>query len=362
MTGPEFIFMLTRADRTVPDAMDRLADVLASGVRHVGFKDVGLPLPALRQLADAIRLGGAALYLEVVSLDAASEAASARAAVELGVDCLLGGTRPEVVLPAIARTGIRYYPFAGRIAGHPSVLEGTEAEIVDSARRLAALDGVHGLDLLAYRFRGDAPALARAVCASVSKPVIVAGSIDRPDRVAAVLRAGAVAFTVGTAALDGAFPARSPALAHQIEAIQDALAVAMAGPASPTERSTIIMDKVNLAQAFATFSDHWSPKVAGDVGDFQVKLAKFKGPFHWHHHEREDELFLVVQGRLRMGLRGRPAVDLDPGEFIIVPHGVEHLPEALTDECHVVLLEPNTTLNTGNVENERTVRTLGRIA
>lgn len=120
------------------------------------------------------------------------------------------------------------------------------------------------------------------------------------------------------------------------------------------------MDKVNLAAAFATFSEHWSPKVAGDIGDFQIKLAKFKGAFHWHHHEHEDELFLVVAGRLRMGFRDR-AVELGPGEFIIVPRGVEHLPEALTDECHVVLLEPNTTLNTGNVENERTVKVLGRI-
>lgn len=226
MTGPEFILMLTRADRTVPDAVDRLAEVLAAGVRHVGFKDVGLPLPGLRRLADAAHRGGAVVYLEVVSLDAASEAASARMATELGVDCLLGGTRPEVVLPAIAGTGIRYYPFAGRITGHPSVLEGTVAEIVDSARRLAALDGVHGLDLLAYRSRNDGPALMGAVCAAVPKPVIIAGSIDRPERLAAVVRAGAAAFTVGTAALDGAFSARSPALAHQIEAIREALAAA----------------------------------------------------------------------------------------------------------------------------------------
>ena len=122
------------------------------------------------------------------------------------------------------------------------------------------------------------------------------------------------------------------------------------------------MDKVNLAKAFSTFSDHWSPKIAGDLGDFQVKLAKFRGSFHWHQHDQEDELFLVVEGRLRMSFRDRPELDLDPGEFIIVPHGTEHLPEALTDECHVVLLEPNTTLNTGNVENEHTIRELGRVA
>ena len=121
------------------------------------------------------------------------------------------------------------------------------------------------------------------------------------------------------------------------------------------------MEKVNLEVAFASFSDYWSPRIAGDIGNFQVKLAKLKGRFHWHHHDHEDELFLVVLGRLRMNFRDH-AVELQPGEFIIVPHGVEHLPEALTEECHVLLLEPNTTLNTGNIENERTVRVLERIA
>jgi len=112
--------------------------------------------------------------------------------------------------------------------------------------------------------------------------------------------------------------------------------------------------KVNLAGAFAGFSDPWSPKVAGDINDMQVKLAKFEGKFDWHHHEREDELFLVVKGRMRMGLRSGD-IDLEEGEMIIVPHGVEHRPEALSEQCHVLMLEPNTTLNTGTMETERTV-------
>lgn len=112
--------------------------------------------------------------------------------------------------------------------------------------------------------------------------------------------------------------------------------------------------KVNLAGAFAGFSDPWSPKVAGDINDMQVKLAKFEGKFDWHHHEREDELFLVVKGRMRMGLRSGD-IDLEEGEMIIVPHGVEHRPEALSEQCHVLMLEPNTTLNTGTIETERTV-------
>ncbi len=114
------------------------------------------------------------------------------------------------------------------------------------------------------------------------------------------------------------------------------------------------LQKVNLAGAFAGFSDPWSPKVAGDINDMQVKLAKFEGKFDWHHHEREDELFLVVKGRMRMGLRSGD-IDLEEGEMIIVPHGVEHCPEALSEQCHVLMLEPNTTLNTGTIETERTV-------
>jgi len=111
---------------------------------------------------------------------------------------------------------------------------------------------------------------------------------------------------------------------------------------------------VNLAEKFAQFTDYWSPKIVGDVNEMQVKLVKLKGEFVWHHHEREDELFLVVKGRLRMQLRSGDR-EIGPGEFIIVPRGLEHCPLALTDEVHVVLLEPKTTLNTGNVANERTV-------
>src|SRR5713101_1330049 len=120
------------------------------------------------------------------------------------------------------------------------------------------------------------------------------------------------------------------------------------------------MEKVNLAQKFSLFQDYWSPKIAGDLNDSYVKLAKLKGEFIWHHHEAEDELFLVVKGRLRMQLRDGDR-EVGPGEFIVVPRGTEHCPLALTDEVEVLLLEPKTTLNTGNVLNERTVATLDRI-
>lgn len=112
------------------------------------------------------------------------------------------------------------------------------------------------------------------------------------------------------------------------------------------------MNTVNLAEKLAGFSDHWSPKVVGAVNDFHVKLVKLQGEFVWHAHEVEDELFLVLHGRLRMEFRDRVA-HVGPGEFLIVPHGVEHRPVA-EEETHVLLLEPASTVNTGTAGGERT--------
>jgi mannose-6-phosphate isomerase-like protein (cupin superfamily) len=119
------------------------------------------------------------------------------------------------------------------------------------------------------------------------------------------------------------------------------------------------MDKVNLADKLARFTEHWNPKIIGELNGQLVKLVKFQGPFVWHHHDNEDELFLVVKGRFRMEFRDRH-VWLEEGEFLIVPHGVEHRPVA-EEEAHVLLFEPATTLNTGNVRNERTLEQLQRI-
>jgi 4-hydroxythreonine-4-phosphate dehydrogenase len=220
--SPDFIFMLTNQDKTIPDALERLEDVVAAGVTHIGFKDVGLPFDRLQVIAGAIRAAGAKVYLEVVSLDAESEKSSAEAALKLGVDVLMGGTRPAVVLPVINGTNIKYYPFPGQIAGHPSVLEGSIEAIVASAKHLAAMSGVHGLDLLAYRFAGDVPLLMRRVCAAIDKPVIIAGSIDRPERILAAIRSGSAGFTVGTAAFEGKFTVAKN-LVGEIKAISDAM-------------------------------------------------------------------------------------------------------------------------------------------
>jgi len=124
-----------------------------------------------------------------------------------------------------------------------------------------------------------------------------------------------------------------------------------------------VLQKVNLAQKFSLFSEPYQPKIVGEINDAYVKLVKFKGDFLWHHHDHEDELFFVVKGELRMKFRenGQEREEvLGPGEFIIVPHGVEHLPSA-DEETHIMLLEPKSTLNTGNVHNERTVPELQRI-
>jgi len=119
------------------------------------------------------------------------------------------------------------------------------------------------------------------------------------------------------------------------------------------------MSKVNLAQKFAQFSDFWNPRIVGELNGQQVKLVRFQGPFDWHHHDQEDELFYVVAGRFRMEFRDRVEW-IEQGEFIIVPRGVEHRPVADT-EVQVMLFEPRTTLNTGNVRNERTRERLDTI-
>ncbi len=112
------------------------------------------------------------------------------------------------------------------------------------------------------------------------------------------------------------------------------------------------MDKVNLANKFALFEEYWSPKIVGALNDSYVKVVKLKGEFVWHHHQSEDELFLVVKGKLLIKMRDQD-ISLQEGEFAIIPRGVEHMPVA-RDEVHVVLIEPKTTVNTGNIESERT--------
>ena len=123
------------------------------------------------------------------------------------------------------------------------------------------------------------------------------------------------------------------------------------------------MDKINLANKFSLIKDHWNPRITGELNGQLIKLVKFQGPFTWHHHENEDEMFLVVKGRFRMDFRENGAERgewIETGEFIIVPRGVEHRPFA-EEECEVLLFEPESTLNTGNVEDKFTRRELQSI-
>ena len=119
------------------------------------------------------------------------------------------------------------------------------------------------------------------------------------------------------------------------------------------------MEKVNLSDKFSRIHDYWNPRILAELNDSYVKAVKFKGEFVWHHHDNEDELFLVVAGRFRMRYRDRDVV-IGPGEFVVVPRGVEHMPVA-DEECSVILLEPKTTLNTGNIRSERTREVLERL-
>ena len=128
---------------------------------------------------------------------------------------------------------------------------------------------------------------------------------------------------------------------------------------STTEAESDRIEKVNLREKFSLFHEYWRPMIVADLNDSYMKLVKLKGEFVWHHHEAEDELFWVVKGRLVIRLRDRD-LSLEEGEFVVIPKGVEHLPVA-EEEVHVVLFEPKSTLNTGNVRDDRTVDVLERI-
>jgi hypothetical protein len=212
----EFIFMLTRDDVTLKGARDVYASIAGSGVRHVGCKDVGLPTEELRGLMDDIRGNGHETWIEVVSETEEDTLRSARAAAEIRPDHLIGGTLIEPVQEIIAGTGIKFWPYVGRIVGHPCLLRGAIEEIVADTERAAAA-GVDGINLLAYRYDGDVEALVRAVVGATDLPVICAGSVDSAERIRALEAAGAWGFTIGTAALDGALVPGAP-LSGQLQA------------------------------------------------------------------------------------------------------------------------------------------------
>lgn len=212
----EFIFMLTNRDRTVANALDVYEQVRDTAISHVGFKDIGATAEVLRALCRRMHDDGRRVYLEVVSDSVEEELRSVAAARGIGVDVVMGGTHADEALALLAGTGIEYFPFPGRVVGHPSVLQGTVDEIEASALALAARPGVNGLDLLAYRHAGDVPAIVEAVVRSSGLPVVVAGSILSEDQIRTVTGLGAWAFTIGSAAFEAALPA-GPSIRDQVE-------------------------------------------------------------------------------------------------------------------------------------------------
>jgi hypothetical protein len=222
----EFILMLTRDDVTVSNAEELLDDVLETEVKHVGFKDVGLPPEQMRNLVERLRDAGRSIHLEVVSLSEEAELRSAEIGRSLEVDYLIGGTRWREVAPLIAETPIKYFPYPGEIFDHPAKLEGDVERISADANEMVG--SVDGINLLAFRHTTLAGMdVLRGVLANVSLPVIVAGSIDSVARVREVAASGAWAFTIGGAVLDGRVEPGAP-LRSQIEAVLSATATEQA--------------------------------------------------------------------------------------------------------------------------------------
>jgi hypothetical protein len=227
----DFIFMLTRRDRTVEDAEEIVDAIHDLGVLHIGFKDVGAAHGTLERIVSRLRERGATSYLEVGSTTPGSVTASLAAGAALGVDCILGGTDLDTARAVLGSLD-RYFPFPGRPVGHPTRLGGTPDDVERDARRARA-SGCAGVDLLAYRATDADPlALVRAARRGAGDGrLIVAGSVHSPEQIHALAAAGADAFTIGSAAFDGTFAPTRGSLRGQLLAILDACnsATAMAG-------------------------------------------------------------------------------------------------------------------------------------
>ena len=217
----DFIFMLTRDDATVANALDLVETVRPLALRHIGFKDVGAEPETLRRLAAGIRQAGASVWMEIVSTSHDGELASIALGRDLGVDFLMGGVAAEDGVRLLQGSPTRYLPFAGRPVGHPTKLGGAAHEVEAHCRAFAAL-GCAGVDILAYRATEAAPLDLVAACRrgfGDKGKVVVAGSIDCAERIAAVRAAGADAFTIGTAAIDGSYAPGAGPLEAQLRAV-----------------------------------------------------------------------------------------------------------------------------------------------
>jgi hypothetical protein len=201
---PEFILMLTYNDTTVKDALQIFRECQNTPVTHWGFKDVGLPPQEMKALVHEMRDAGKTTYLEVVSLSEEEGLRGAKIAVESGFEILMGTVLFDSILDYLKDKPIQYYPFPGHIFGHPSIMDGTIQEVVTHAKLLEG-KGVPGMDLLSYRYIGDARQLLTEVVKATKVPIVSAGSIDSYKRIAEVWQAGAWGFTIGSALFDKKF-------------------------------------------------------------------------------------------------------------------------------------------------------------
>ncbi len=212
----DFIFMLTRDDQTVEDCIEVFDYIKPLGLKHIGFKDVGVELETLNELNRRIKAAGCSSYMEVVSTDPEACLKSAHAAVKIGVDYLLGGFDAENMYRIIKGTGINFYPFIGRPEGHPTRLGGTPDEIAEDCRRFEK-QGYAGVDLLAYRaYEAEPLDLVLAAREATSGYLIVAGSVQSPEHIRDLAAAGADAFTIGSAVFNGSFSPRKGSLRSQL--------------------------------------------------------------------------------------------------------------------------------------------------
>ncbi|HWA45137.1 MAG TPA: HisA/HisF-related TIM barrel protein [Hypericibacter adhaerens] len=220
----DFIFMLTRDDQTIEDCVELYDTIRALPLKHVGFKDVGVAPEVLKRLHGKLKQDGRTTYMEVVSTSEESCLRSVRIGAELGVDCLLGGTQIDLILPLLKGSRTGYYPFPGIPVGHPTKLGGSPQRVAADTKNAVA-KGCAGVDLLAYRAtEADPLDLIRAARGATERPVIVAGSINSPQRIRDIAAAGADLFTIGTAALDGSFHPRQGLLTNQLKRILEACA------------------------------------------------------------------------------------------------------------------------------------------
>jgi hypothetical protein len=256
----DFIFMLTRDDQTVPDCLELIDEIADLGPTHIGFKDVGVDPDTLGRLHRRIRNHGATSYLEVVSTSRDRALESARIAVRLGVDWLMGGTWVTDIIGVLAGSGVRYLPFPGTPIGHPTRLGGTPQQVADDCRRFEAA-GCAGVDLLAYRATEATPVeLIRSARAATAGRLVVAGSITTVGQIRELTAAGVDAFTVGSAALNRSF-VPSGTLHDQLSAIMAAVAGSAPTTSAPNlaEVESQVNDMLELEREASERGEHPDP-------------------------------------------------------------------------------------------------------